>query len=98
MSSGAGQNKPSTKRSQLIPLAAAGVVVVDAAATHWLVATGHAESLGIVLALAPIIGGLIWFCMRARQPIWMKLTAVAAALGLAVLAARRAPLAASVLY
>jgi len=79
-------------------LGVAAVVIGYAAATHWAVASGHADTLGIALALAPVLVGLTWLSARTRQPVWVKLCAVAAASGLAVLAARRATLAVSLLY
>ena len=79
-------------------LGVAAVVIGYAAATHWAVASGHADTLGIALALTPVLVGLVWLSARARQPIWIRLSAVAAVLGLAVLAARRATLAVSLLY
>lgn len=74
------------------------VVIGYAAATHWAVASGHADTLGIALALAPVLVGLVWLVARTRQPLWIKLAAVAAVLVLAVLAARRAAPTVSLLY
>ena len=79
-------------------LGAAAVVISYAGATHWAVAHGHADTLGIALALTPVLVGLIWLSARTRQPIWVKLSAAAAALGLVVLATRRATLAVHLLY
>lgn len=79
-------------------LGVAAVVIGYASASHWAVASGHADTLGIALALAPVLGGLVWLAARTRRPLWVKLFAAAAALGLAVLAARRATFAVSLLY
>ena len=79
-------------------LGVAAVVIGYAAATHWAVASGHADTLGIALALAPVLVGLLWLSARTRQPMWVKLSAAAAAAGLAVLAMRPATLAVSLLY
>jgi uncharacterized membrane protein len=98
MSSAAGRNKATARRVRLMTLGVAAMVIGYAAATHWAVASGHADTLGITLALAPLVLGLVWLCARTQQPLWVKLSAVAAALGLAALAARRATLAVSLLY
>ena len=83
---------------RLTTLGVAAAVIGYAVATHWAVASGHADTLGIALALAPVLAGLVWLCARTRQPLWVKLSALAVALGLAALAARRAALAVSLLF
>jgi uncharacterized membrane protein len=98
MSSVAGRNKANADRVRLRTLGVAAMVVGYAAATHWAVASGRADTLGIALALAPLLVGLVWLSARTRQPPWVKLSALAAALGLAALVARRGTLAVSLLY
>jgi uncharacterized membrane protein len=98
MSSAAGRNKATTRRVRLMTLGVAAMVIGYAAATHWAVVSGHADTLGIGLALTPVLVGLVWLSARTRQPRWVRLSALATALGLATLAARRATPAVSLLY
>src|SRR4029077_5051200 len=98
MSSAVGRNRTTARRARLMTLGAAAAVIGYAGATHWAVAYGHADTLGIALALAPVLVGLIWLSARTRQPIWVKLSAAAAGLGLVVLATRHATLAVHLLY
>ena len=83
---------------RLVTLGVAAMVIGYAATAHWAVASGHADTLGIALALAPVLVGLVWLSARTRQPRWVRLSALAAALGLAMFATRRATLAVSLLY
>lgn len=98
MSSAAGRNNTNAGGVRLLTLGVAAMVIGYAAATHWAVASGRANTLGIALALAPLLVGLVWLSARTRHPAWVKLSALAAALGLAALAARRGTLAVSLLY
>jgi uncharacterized membrane protein len=98
MSSAAGRNNTNAGGVRLLTLGIAAMVIGYAAATHWAVASGRADTLGIALALAPLLVGLVWLSARTRQPLWVKLSTLAAVLGLAALAARRGTLALSLLY
>jgi uncharacterized membrane protein len=98
MSSAAGRNNTNAGGVRLLTLGIAAMVIGYAAATHWAVASGRADTLGIALALAPLLVGLVWLSARTRQPLWVKLSTVAAVLGLAALAARRGTLGLSLLY
>lgn len=98
MSSAAGRNKAATRRARVMTLGVAAVVIGYAAATHWAVTFGHADTLGIALALVPVLVGLVWLAARTPNSPWAKLLAVATALGLAVLATRHATPVVSFLY
>jgi uncharacterized membrane protein len=76
----------------------AAAVIAYAAATHWAVASGHADTLGRALALAPVLAGLVWLAVRPRRPPWVRLAAAATGLALAGLALRRSTSALGLLY
>jgi uncharacterized membrane protein len=98
MSSAAGRTKAAKRRARAVTLGVTAAVIGYAAATHWVVTSGHADMLGIGPALAPVLVGSVWLAARTRNSPWAKLLAVATALGLAVLATRRATPIVSFLY
>jgi uncharacterized membrane protein len=98
MSSAAGRNRLATRYTRLLLAGVAAAVIGYAAATHWAVASGHAGALGLALALAPVLVGLLWLAAATRRSPWVKLAAAGTALGLALLAASHATAALGWLY
>jgi len=88
----------STWRGRLIAVGLAAGLIGYTAATHWAMVTGRAVTLGPVLALAPVIAGLLWLAVRSPRSGWAKLAVIATGLLLAALCARRAAPSLSFLY
>jgi uncharacterized membrane protein len=97
MSSAVAPNRAGARRARIVTVGLVGAVIGYAAATHWAVATGRA-SLGIELALGPLLVGAIWLAVRMRHSWWAKLLALASVFGLTLAALRRGPPTLSFLY
>jgi len=97
MSSAAARNRTDARRARIITVGLVAVVITYAAATHWAVATGRA-SLGIELALGPLLVGTIWLAARMRHFRWAAALAVILVLGLMLVALRRGPPSLAFLY
>jgi uncharacterized membrane protein len=98
MSSAAGRDESTPWRARASAVALASGLIGYAAATHWAVASGYSAALAPALAVAPLVAGLVWFGVRTHRSAWVKGVAIATALGLAVLATRRATPALGLLY